>query len=146
MKLLLETIAKVCVIVILLSVFLSAGLFGFLSELFKFDVSRICKALLTCDDVHGEFFVILGVKSVHLVEHRDVLHKDDLVILQLLNDLVDVSFSLGVGSLNGFQFVFLFLEESGYTLLLGNADILKFNYQGCKVFTDASEVLGTHVV
>ena len=96
MKLLLKTVAKVCKVIVCLSIFLSAGLFCFLTKLFEFYGSGLLKSLLTCNDVHGKFFVIFHVKVVHLVEHSNVLHKYYLMILKVLNNLVYVSFCFGI--------------------------------------------------
>ena len=74
-------------------------------------------------DVHRQFAVVIQIRVVHLIEHRDVLHQLYLVAGQRFGNLIDVYLNLVVAALHKIDLRLRLAEhaEEAARLLVGEA-------------------------
>ena len=148
MELLLKPAAQVGKIIIGLGVLLGSAGGRLLPQLLQVVGPQILQTLLAGDDIHGEFFVVLGIQFIHLVQHGDVLHQYHLVVLQNPDDLIYIDLGLGIAGLHRLQFVSLLLEkaEQAALFLLILTKIFQFHHQVGQGLAHLAQILGPDAV
>ena len=106
MNLFLEAVDLILEILDRLSVLRKSGSLSSRAFLRKLAILDHLDLFLAGQNVHREFLIIYKVGLIHLVQGRDILHEEDLMLLQGLGHLLDV----GIGAVVlDFQFLHLFL-------------------------------------
>ena len=145
--LLFKPVAQVHQIVIGLCVLCRAGLLRLLAKLLQLAAAYRLQPLLTGQNVHGQFLVVLQVQLIHLVEHGHVLEQRDLVLLQRLGDLLHVGLHLAVLGLHALQSVPGLLEQAHEALLFfAVAEALQLHHQTAQVLPDLAQILAANVI
>ena len=72
----------------------------------------LCQFFTACKNVHGQLLIISQIDVIHLIQHVDILHQNDLVVLQSVYDLVHIGLGLIVFCLKVCQLIALFFEEA----------------------------------
>ena len=100
--------------------------------------------LLAGQDVHRQLLEVDKVQLIHLIQHRDVLHQGDLVVLQLGLDALDVLVGAVVAGLELLNAVGRLFEEAedALGLLGGGVKALQFRNQVRDEFAGLAHVLG----
>ena len=105
------------------------------SELFQPPLSR--------QNVHGQFFIVLQIQLIHLVQHGDVFHQRQLVLLQLAGNLVHIGLDLGILCLHCLQPVSsLFKEAQNSLFLLLVSKAPQLHHQLGESLSHLAQVLG----
>ena len=117
--LLFEAGAEVREIPCLLGVFGQAGFIGFAEQLGESGLALGLELLLAGEDVHRDLLEVIEVALVHLVEHRNILHKNDLVLFEVAGDAVNIDFGLVIAQLQRFDLAALLLQETAQAFLFG---------------------------
>ena len=100
--------------------------------------------LLAGQDVHRQLLEVDKVQLIHLIQHRDVLHQGDLVVLQLGLDALDVLVGAVVAGLELLNAVGRLFEEAkdALGLLGGGVKALQFRNQVRDELAGLAHVLG----
>ena len=116
----------------------------FFLKLGKINLAKLFDAQLAGDDIHRQLFHILLVLLVHPIHQTDVLEKDDFVMLELFNDLVNVDLGLVVLSLDGGDVLAGLVEQSADALSLLGVEIqaLELDDQVAEHVAHFAQILG----
>ena len=118
MQLLFKALALLRVVVVGLRILGKAARLRLLAQLLELAGADLGQTLFARDDIHGQFFVVLEVQLIHLVEHRDILHQRDLMLFKLRNNAVHARLGLAVLRAHQLELVLLLVEKAGKALLL----------------------------
>ena len=120
------------------------GTLGLLLGGFQLIGTHIGQLLFAGQNVHRQLFEVDEVVLVHLIEHGNVLHQDDLVIFQLRLDALDVFVGAVIAGLELLDAVGRLFEEAQNTLgLLGvGVKALQFGNQAGDKLAGLAHILG----
>ena len=142
-ELLLKAVDEVGIVVGRLGVLGLAALLGLAAQLGQGAVLLFSQLLPARQNIHGQLLIVFQILVVHLVQHGDVLHQGDLVLLQRLGDPVHVGLGLAVLELHLLHGVVGPLEQTGKALLLlRRVDALQLRHQVRQHVADLAHVLG----
>ena len=146
MELLFKAVAQVHHVVVGLGVLGKAGLLRLDAQLLQLPTAYLLQPLLAGQNVHGQFLIIFQVQLIHLIEHGDVLHQRDLMLLQGLGNAVHIGLHLAVLGLHALNLVAGLAEQTRQPLfLLAGAKALQLHHQLAEVSAHLAQVLAAHI-
>ena len=146
MELLFKAVAQVHHVVIGLGILGQAGFLRLDAQLLQLTCAHLLQPLLAGQNVHGQFLIIFQVQLIHLIEHGNVLHQRDLMLLQGLGNAVHIGLHLAVLGLHALDFIAGLAEKTRQTLLLvAGAEALQLHHQLAEVSAHLAQVLAAHI-
>ena len=145
MKLLLKAVTHGIQISCCLRILCQTGLFCLLQKFLQLCGTYLCQLLLTCQHIHGQFFEISKIQFIHLVQKRNILHQQDLMILQHLADLVYIRLCLRIFCLHGCHFIRSLFKQSAESFFLFLVKVFQlFDHTGQQI-PDFSHIFGLYI-
>ena len=143
-QLLLKAVTQVGQVAGSLSILGQLGALGFFLRSLQVGIAHLLQLLFAGQDVHRQFFKVDKVQLIHLVQHGDVLHQGDLVVLQLGLDALHVLVSTFVAGLELFQVIACLFEQTqkALGLLGGGVKALQLRDQAGDEFAGLAHILG----
>ena len=146
MELLLKAVAQVHHVVIRLGILGKACLLRLHAQLLQPPGTHLLQPSLAGQNIHGQFLVILQVQLIHLIEHGNVLHQRDLMLLQRLGNAVHIGLYLAVLGLHALELVAGLAEQARQTLLLLlRAEALELHHQLTQIRAHLAQILAADI-
>ena len=144
MQLLFKALALLRVVVVGLRILGKAARLRLFAQLLELAGADLGQTLFARDDIHGQFFVVLEVQLIHLVEHRDVLHQRDLMLFKLRNNAVHARLGLAVLRAHQLELILLLVEQACEALLLLLTEALDLDDEVRERLAHLAQVLVAH--
>lgn len=144
MQLLFKALALLRVVVVGLRILGKAARLRLFAQLLELAGADLGQTLFARDDIHGQFFVVLEVQLIHLVEHRDVLHQRDLMLFKLRNNAVHARLGLAVLRAHQLELILLLAEQACEALLLLLTEALDLDDEVRERLAHLAKILVAH--